>query len=456
MNYEIDKMELKELYKLLKIKSISTKEGNPKDIEQCANYLFEQLSTIGLANVKVFSDFGNPILFGEYMIDSNLPTILLYSHYDVQPPGDPTLWESDPFEPCIKTTTIHPAGAIFARGTSDDKCQLFMQIQAVKSLIQSSQLNCNLKFLIEGEEEIGSTGLFSFSEEQKELLSCDLVLICDTPITSMERPTLPIGLRGFYLADIIVESANSDLHSGLYGGLVGNPIFALSRILSTLFDESGKISLANFYEDIVEFSTGVRTDMNQAPFDAIEIKERFKIEEFIGEESYTLQERGSIRPSFEIHTFKGGYLEEGIKTIIPNKARATISFRLVPGQDPSVVEESLRKHIQLHCPIFAKATLHAKFLSPASLCTSTKSSGYIAAKQAFHSVVGRKLHPQFCGGGLPIVNLFESTFKAECILLGFGLLTDGAHAPNEHFGLVNYVEGKEVIKAFILNYGKIF
>jgi len=444
---------LDELFQLLKIASISADSTYFKDVLACAESVSKYLSDAGADNVELCYTKGFPIVYGEKIIDPNLPTILVYGHYDVQPPDPLELWESEPFEPIIKKTNIHPEGAIFARGSADDKGQFFMHIKAFEIMIKTNSLPCNVKFLIEGEEEVGSANLGNWISENKEKLKNDVVLISDTHIYSQEQPTVTTGVRGLSYVEVEVEGPGRDLHSGLYGGAVPNPIHVLSRMISQLIDENGKITIDGFYDNVQEVSLEEIAEMNKLKDDQEGFKKSIGLKGVEGEEGYTTLERTSIRPTLDANGIWGGYTGEGAKTVIPSKAFAKISMRLVPNQDTDEITEKFTKYFHKIAPenVKVKITPHhggMPYVLPSD------SDEYLAAKKAMEKTFGKEVLPYRSGGSIPITALFEEILGSKSVLMGFGLDSDALHSPNEHYGLANFYKGIETIPYFFEYYTK--
>ena len=438
---------LNELIKLLKIPSISANKSYEKDILLTADFIKKSLETAGLDVVEIYETPGNPIVFAEKVIDKNLPTVLVYGHYDVQPADPIELWDSPPFEPVIKKTEIHPEGAIFARGACDDKGQLYMHVKAVEFLIKENKLPCNVKFMIEGEEEVGSESLAWFVPKNKELLANDIILISDTGMIANDIPSITTGLRGLSYVEVEVTGPNRDLHSGLYGGAVANPINILSKMIASLHDKNNKITIPGFYDDVEEISTEERAEMAKAPFNLDTYKTAIEIGEVYGEKDYTTNERNSIRPTLDVNGIWGGYIGEGAKTVLPSKAFAKISMRLVPNQDWKKITQLFKTHFESIAPksIKIKVTPHH---GGQGYVTPIDNIGYKAASKAYEITFGKTPVPQRSGGSIPIVALFEKELESKTILMGFGLNSDAIHSPNEHFGIWNYLKGIETIPYF--------
>ncbi|MBP7173600.1 MAG: dipeptidase [Cloacibacterium sp.] len=444
---------LDELIELLKIASISADPAYNQDVLNCADAVAKHLTAAGADDVEICETKGYPIVFGKKIIDKNLPTVLVYGHYDVQPPDPLELWESGPFEPVVKTTPLHPEGAIFARGSADDKGQFFMHVKAFEAMMKTNTLPCNVKFIIEGEEEVGSASLGDFLEENKEKLACDVILISDTHIYSNEQPTVTTGLRGLSYVEVEVEGPNRDLHSGLYGGAVPNPINVLSKMIGSLIDEDGRIQVEGFYDNVEEVSLEDRAEMNKLKDDPEHFKKSIGLSGVEGEKGYTTLERTSIRPTLDVNGIWGGYIGEGAKTVIPSKAFAKISMRLVPFQTPDEITEKFKKHFEKIAPasVKVKVTPHHGGM-PYVLQSNTRE--FRAAKLAMEKAFGREVLPYRSGGSIPITSLFEKVLGAKSVLMGFGLDSDAIHSPNEHYGLYNFYKGIESIPYFFEFYTK--
>jgi acetylornithine deacetylase/succinyl-diaminopimelate desuccinylase-like protein len=442
-----------ELFELLRIPSISADPAYSNDVLKCAEVCAEFLKNAGADNVEICQTKGYPIVFGEKLIDENLPTVLVYGHYDVQPADPLELWKKPPFEPYIEKTDLHPEGAIFARGSADDKGQFFMQVKAFEAMMKTNSLPCNVKFILEGEEEVGSVSLGDWVNENKEKLSCDCILISDTHIYSNEQPTVTTGLRGLSYVEVEVEGPNRDLHSGLYGGAVPNPIHVLSRMIAKLIDDDGQITIDGFYDNVETVSDEERAEMNKLKDNPAEFKKSIGLNDVEGEKGYTTLERTSIRPTLDCNGIWGGYTGEGAKTVIPSKASAKISMRLVPYQTPEEITEKFTKYFEKIAPanVRVKVTPHHGGM-PYVLPTDTKE--YLAAKNAMQTAFGKEVLPYRGGGSIPITSMFEQVLRAKSVLMGFGLDSDAIHSPNEHYGLFNFYKGIESIPMFFENYSK--
>lgn len=438
---------LNELIDLLKIPSISADKAYSSDVHKTAESVANHLKIIGIDSVEICQTAGYPIVYGEKIIDPNLPTVLVYGHYDVQPADPIELWTSPPFEPVVKTTAIHPEGAIFARGACDDKGQMFMHVKAVEAMIASSELPCNVKFMIEGEEEVGSSNLGIFVKENVDKLKADIILVSDTGMLANDVPSITTGLRGLSYVEVEVTGPNRDLHSGLYGGCVNNPINALTKMIASLHDENGHITIPGFYDKVIELSDEERAEMAKAPFSLDKYCEALAIQEVYGEKGYSTMERGSIRPTLDVNGIWGGYTGEGAKTVIASKAFAKISMRLVPDQDPEEITHLFKNHFESIAPASVKVTVHPHHGGEAAV-TPIDSIGYKAASMAYETTFGKKPIPVRSGGSIPIVAMFEKVLGLKSILMGFGLDSDAIHSPNEHYGLFNYYRGIETIPHF--------
>ena len=446
---------INELIDLLKIPSISADQAYKKDILKTADAVKDALENAGCKIVEVCETPGNPIVYGEHLIDNNLPTVLVYGHYDVQPADPIELWDSPPFEPVIKKTETHPDGAIYARGSCDDKGQLYMHVKAFEYMIKKNALPCNVKFMIEGEEEIGSTSLEWFVKRNQGKLSNDVILISDTGMISNQQPSITTGLRGLSYVEVEVTGPNRDLHSGLYGGAVANPINILTKIIASLHDENNHITIPGFYDKVIEASDEERAEMAKAPFSLDSYKKALDIDDIYGESGYTSNERNSIRPTLDVNGIWGGYIGEGAKTVIASKAFAKISMRLVPDQDPDEITAMFIKHFEGIAPgsVTVKVTPHH---GGHAYVTPIDNIGYKAANKAYTETFGTQAIPQRSGGSIPIVALFEQELKSKTILMGFGLDSDAIHSPNEHFGIFNYLKGIETIPLFYKHYVELF
>lgn len=445
---------LNELLDLLKIPSVSADPRYKEDVAKTATAVSESLTKAGCDKVQIYPTEGHPIVYGEHMIDPNLPTVLVYGHYDVQPPDPLDLWDSPPFEPVIRKTDKHPQGAIFARGSCDDKGQMYMHVKAFEAMIRTNALPCNVKFMIEGEEEIGSGNLGTFCKQYSEMLSCDVVLISDTSIISNDTPSITVGLRGLSYVEVEVTGPNKDLHSGVYGGAVANPAQVLCDMIASLKDESKHITIPGFYDDVAIVSEEDRKAMNQAPFDKDEYMKSLGIEETMGEKGYTILEQTSIRPTLEVNGIWGGYIGEGAKTVLPSKAFAKISMRLVPNQQSDKITQLFKKHFESIAPAGVKVVVRPHHGGEAAV-TPSDTPEYRAAAMAMKEAFGKDPIPVRGGGSIPIVALFEEVLNVKTVLMGFGLDSDDIHSPNEHYGLFNYYKGIETIPYFYKYYTQL-
>lgn len=438
---------LDELFDLLRIPSVSADPEFDGDVQKCAEAVADSLTKAGASNVKVMPTPGHPIVFGEYIVSDSVPTVLVYGHYDVQPADPIELWDSPAFEPVIKTTDIHPEGAIFARGACDDKGQMFMHVKALEAMVAAGDVPCNIKFCIEGEEEVGSSHLDDFLESNKELLAADVVLVSDTGILSNDTPSICVGLRGLSYVEVEVTGPNRDLHSGLYGGAAPNPINILCDMIASLKDEDQRITVEGFYDDVVELSDAERAAMARAPFSEEDYKNSIAIGATEGEPSFTPPERMSIRPTLDVNGIWGGYIGEGAKTVIPSIASAKISMRLVPNQDYDTITNLFVKHFEKIAPPSVSVKL-TPMHGAAPAVTPTDSKAYGAASRAMQDTYGKEPIPVRSGGSIPIVASFERILGLKTVLFGFGLDSDAIHSPNEHYGVYNYFKGIETIPLF--------
>ncbi len=438
---------LNELLGLLKIPSISADTAFAQDMDNMARAVEQALQAAGCDKVEICETPGYPIVYAEKIVDPSLPTVLVYGHYDVQPPDPLDLWDSPPFEPVIKPTTLHPEGAIFARGACDDKGQFYMHVKALEYMLQHNALPCNVKFMIEGEEEVGSESLADFVKENKEKLANDIILISDTGMIANDVPSITTGLRGLSYVEVAVTGPNRDLHSGLYGGAVANPINILTKMIASLHDENNHITIPGFYEKVEELSTEERAEMAKAPFELAEYKAALDIDAVYGEEGYSTNERNAIRPTLDVNGIWGGYIGEGAKTVIASQAFAKISMRLVPNQDWNEITQLFKQHFEAIAPAGVKVKVTPHHGGQAYV-TPIDHIGYQAASKAYETTFGKVPVPQRGGGSIPIVALFEEELQSKTILMGFGLDSDAIHSPNEHFGVWNYLKGIETIPYF--------
>tara|TARA_B110000977_G_scaffold2547_3_gene3515 strand:- start:4959 stop:6344 length:1386 start_codon:yes stop_codon:yes gene_type:complete len=445
---------LKQLIELLKIPSISADPSYTADVRKAAVWVGDALEEAGCDNIEIIATIGHPIVYAEKILNADFPTVLVYGHYDVQPPDPIELWDSPPFEPVIKKTAIHPEGAIFARGACDDKGQMFMHIKAIELLLENNKLDCNVKFMIEGEEEVGSDNLEKFIKENKEKLKSDIILISDTGIGNIKKPAITTGLRGLSYMEVMVQGPNRDLHSGLYGGTVANPINILSKMIASLHDEKNRIVIPGFYDMVEDISPSDRKEMNTFNSNEEEFKASIGIEATYGEEGYTSHERKSIRPTLDVNGIWGGYTGEGAKTVIPSKAFAKISMRLVPNQKWEEISKLFEIHFKNIAPKGVKVAVERHHGGQAYV-TPTDNDGYRAAEKAYKEAFGIAPRPKRDGGSIPIVPMFEEVLGCKTILMGFGLDSDAIHSPNEHYGIYNFLKGIETIPLFYKHYAAL-
>jgi acetylornithine deacetylase/succinyl-diaminopimelate desuccinylase-like protein len=432
---------LNELLELLRIPSVSARSEHKDDMLTCADAVKQQLLAAGCTSAEVYPTEGHPVVFGEVLIDATKPTVLVYGHYDVQPADPLNLWHSGPFEPVIKD------GKIYARGSADDKGQFYMHVKALETLVQTNTLPVNMKFIIEGEEEIGSPNLAKFVQQNKELLKANVILISDTSMLSMEHPSIDVGVRGLSYIEVEVTGADRDLHSGVYGGAVANPITILAQMIASCHDENNHITIPGFYDDVVEATTEERTKMAAAPYDENEYKRDLGVTELWGEKGYTTNERTGIRPTLEVNGIWGGYTGEGAKTVLPSKAFAKISARLVPNQSATKITEKLISYFESIAPagVTVKAAEHH---GGEPYMTPIDSNEYRAASKAIAATFGKEPIPVRGGGSIPICALFEKELGIKIVFMGFGLDSDNLHSPNEKFDLFNFYKGIETIPYF--------
>ena len=440
---------LDELFGLIRIPSISSLAENKNDMQLAAEYWKESLIKAGVDKAEIYPTDGNPVVYGEKIIGQDLPTILVYGHYDVMPVDPIEMWTTPPFEPVIRD------GKIFARGADDDKGQAFIHAKSFEAMNRTGSLLCNVKFMIEGEEEIGSPNLGQFCERHKEMLKADIILVSDTGMIAQDIPSITVGLRGLSYMEVEVTGPNRDLHSGIYGGAVANPINILSKMIAGLTDENGHISIPGFYEDIIELSQKEREELARAPFNLEKYKSALDIKDVSGEKNYTTLERTGVRPSLDVNGIWGGYTGEGAKTVIPSKAYAKISMRLVPNQDHVKIDKLFEEHFKRIAP--DGVTVKVKSLhGGAAYVSPTDSLAYIAASKAYEMAFGKIPVPVRSGGSIPIIALFEKVLGIKSILMGFGLESDAIHSPNENFPLFNFYKGIETIPWFYKFYGELF
>lgn len=438
---------LQELIDLLKIPTVSADSTYAAEVIRGAEKVAEFLTGAGAEKVEICQTAGHPIVYGEKIINPEAPTVLVYGHYDVQPADPIDLWTSPPFEPVVKKTEIHPEGAIFARGACDDKGQFFMHVKAFEAMMKANELPCNVKFMIEGEEEVGSVNLGIFIKENKERLKADIILVSDTGMLANDTPSITTGLRGLSYVEVEVTGPNRDLHSGLYGGCVANPINILAKMIASLHDENNHITIPGFYADVVELSLEERAEMAKAPYNEDNYKKALNIGAVYGEKGYTTPERGSIRPTLDVNGIWGGYTGEGAKTVIASKAYAKISMRLVPNQDPEKITELFAKHFESIAPDSVKVVVNPHH-GGEPVVTPIDSIAYKSAALAYEQTFGKTPIPVRSGGSIPIIALFEQELGLKTVMMGFGLDSDAIHSPNEHYGLFNFYKGIETIPYF--------
>jgi acetylornithine deacetylase/succinyl-diaminopimelate desuccinylase-like protein len=439
---------LDELFNLLRIPSVSADEKFAGDVVMAAKAVRDSLLEAGCNSAELIETDGHPVVYGEKIIDKNLPTVVVYGHYDVQPADPYELWDSPPFEPEIRDEKI------YARGACDDKGQMYMHVKALQTMVDTDSLPCNVKFMIEGEEEVGSKNLGTFVKENKEKLAGDVILISDTGIISNDTPSICVGLRGLSYVEVKVTGPNRDLHSGLYGGSVANPINILSDMISALIDNKGRITIPGFYNKVENLTTEERVMMNNAPFTLQDYKSALEINDVKGEEGYTTLERIGIRPALDVNGIWGGYIGEGAKTVLPSTAHAKISMRLVPNQNNVEITELFTKHFLSLAPAGVKVEVTPHHGGQPAV-TKTDSLAYKAASLAFEEAWGKEPIPTRDGGSIPIVALFKDVLKTDVVLLGFGLASDAIHSPNEHYGVFNYYKGIETITMFYKHFASL-
>lgn len=443
-----EKRFLEELFDLLRIPSVSADPKFSEDVFEAAKYVAQQLEEAGADEVEVCPTNGYPVVFGQKMVDPKLPTVVVYGHYDVQPADPYELWKTPPFEPTVKDEKI------FARGACDDKGQMFMHIKAFELMNRTNSLHCNVKFMIEGEEEVGSANLEEFLEANKERLKGDVILVSDTSMFANDVPSITVGLRGLSYVEVEVTGPNHDLHSGVYGGAVGNPANILAKMIASLQDENNKITIPGFYDKVRELSAEERRKMNEIPFDLEQYKQYLEIDDVYGEAGYNTYERCTIRPTLDVNGIWGGYTGEGAKTVLPSKAHAKISMRLVPNQDSSEITRLFEEHFKKIAPDAVKVSV-VPHHGGEPVITPTDSVEYKAAEQAFTDTFGKEPIPMYSGGSIPIVSLFEKVLGMKTVLMGFGLDSDAIHSPNEHYGLFNFYQGIRTIPRFYAHYAEL-
>src|SRR5665213_1442918 len=439
---------LDELFELLRIPSVSADPKHKGDVAKAAEYVKKKLSDAGADKVEVFPTKGHPIVYGEKIIDPKLPTIVVYGHYDVQPADPINLWTSPPFEPVIKD------GKIYARGSCDDKGQVYMHIKAFDLMMKTKTLPCNVKFMIEGEEEVGSENLGDFVKNNKEKLKGNVILISDTSMIANDTPSIDVGLRGLSYMEVEVTGPNRDLHSGVYGGAVANPINILCKMIADMIDENRHITIPGFYDDVLEVSAEDRAEMAKAPFNLDDYKKDLAVNDVLGEKGYSTLERTSIRPTLDVNGIWGGYTGEGSKTVLTSKESAKISMRLVPNQKSAKMSALFQKYFESVAPSYVKVKVIAHHGGEPVL-TPTDSIAFKASSMAMEKTFGKKPIPTRSGGSIPIVALFEQELGIKSVLMGFGLDSDNIHSPDEHYGIFNYMKGIETIPYFFKYYTEL-
>lgn len=439
---------LEELFDLLRIPSVSTDSKFQQDVRRTADFVKERLLEAKVDKAEIVETEGYPIVYAEKMVDPSKPTVLVYGHYDVQPADPYELWKSPPFEPEVRD------GKIYARGASDDKGQMYMHVKALETMIANDALPCNVKFMIEGEEEVGSSHLAGFVKENRERLQADVVLISDTGIIDNENPSITIGLRGLSYMEVEVTGPRIDLHSGMFGGTVANPINVLCQMIASLHDEQGRVTIPGFYDKVAELSDEERSEINRAPQDDKKYKQELGVQKLAGEDGYSTLERIGIRPTLDVNGIWGGYIGEGAKTVLPSKAYAKISMRLVPNQHPDKIDELFTQHFESIAPdtVQVKVTPHHGG-EPAVV--PTDSPAIEAAKKAFQDAWGKEPFLTREGGSIPIVSLFQKELGIDSLLMGFGLDEDAIHSPNESYGVFNFLKGIETISLFYQHFAKV-
>ena len=439
---------LEELFEILRLPSISADPAYAADVRKTAEFVKEKLEAAGADKVELCETAGYPIVYGEKLFDKNLPTVLVYGHYDVQPPDPLDLWDTPPFEPTIRNNKV------YARGACDDKGQMYMHVKAFENMMANDALACNVKFMIEGEEEVGSYHLEDFVKNNAEKLAADVIILSDTSIIANDCPSITVGLRGLSYVEVEVTGPNRDLHSGVYGGAVGNPINILAKMIASMHDENNHVTMPGFYDAVQVVSDTERAEMNKAPFDLNHYQKDLEIDSIYGEAGYTTLERTSIRPTLDVNGIWGGYIGEGAKTVLPSKAFAKISMRLVPNQDSETITKMFQKHFEGIAPKGVKVKVTPHHGGEPAL-TPTDSTEYAAASRAYEATFGKKPIPQRSGGSIPIVEMFERVLGIKSVMMGFGLDEDALHSPNESYGLFNYYKGIETIPYFFKYYAEM-
>jgi len=439
---------LNELFELLRIPSVSADSKFNADVRKAAEFLENKLKAAGADNVEICETARHPIVYGEKIINPELPTVLVYGHYDVQPADPYELWTSPPFEPVIKD------GKIFARGACDDKGQMYMHIKAFEIMMQTQRLTCNVKFMIEGEEEVGSENLEKYVKANTTKLKADIVLISDTAILSLEHPSITVGLRGLSYLEVEVIGPKRDLHSGVYGGAVANPVNVLCDMIAALIDKHGRITIPGFYDKVVNLDQLERAEMAKAPFDEEAFKKDLGVVQIVGEDGYSTMERRGIRPTLDVNGIWGGYIGEGAKTVLPSKAQAKISMRLVPNQDHEEITRLFQSYFVSLAPKSVKVNVVPQHGGQA-VVTPVNSIAFQSASNAFEEAWGKKPIPTRDGGSIPIVAMFRDVIGLDTVLMGFGLDSDVIHSPNENYGVFNYFKGIETIILFYKHFAQL-
>jgi len=440
INQNKDKF-LNELIDLLRIPSVSAQADHDNDTLKAAEFVKEKLLEAGAGHAHIYPTKGHPIVYAEVKVNESAPTVLVYGHYDVQPSDPDDLWTSPAFEPVIKNDKV------YARGAADDKGQIYMHIKALEAMNATGNLSCNIKFIFEGEEEVGSVNLAPFLEEYKELLKADIVLVSDTAMIAKDVPSITVGLRGLSYVEVEVTGPNRDLHSGIYGGAVANPINILAKMIAEMHDENNHITIPGFYDNVVDVSDAERKKFNEAPFNLDAYQKDLDINAVWGEKGYTTIERASIRPTLDVNGIWGGYIGQGAKTVLPSKAFAKISMRLVPKQEPEQITELFKNYFESAAPMGVKVKVTPHHGGDPAV-TSLTSIGYRAAEKAFTDTFGKNPIPVRSGGSIPIIALFDKILGLDTIMMGFGLDSNHIHSPNENFDLFNFYKGIETIPLF--------
>ncbi len=439
---------LDELFGLIRIPSISSESDHKDDMVKAAGYWKDSILNAGADKAEIYPTPGNPVVYGEKMIDPSLPTVLVYGHYDVMPVDPIDKWDTQPFEPVVKD------GIIYARGADDDKGQAFMHAKAFESLVKTGSLPCNVKFMIEGEEEIGSVNLGKWCEENKDMLTADVILVSDTSMLAADMPSVTTGLRGLAYWEVEVTGPNKDLHSGLFGGAVANPINVLTKMIASLTDDKGKITIPGFYDDVLVVTDEERALMAKAPFNQEEYKKAIDVEELAGEEGFSTMERTGIRPSLDVCGIWGGYTGEGAKTVLPSKAYAKISTRLVPHQNHEKIADMFARHFKSIAPKSVKVNVKTLHGGQAYVCP-IDIPAYKAAEKAYFDIYGKQAVPVRSGGSIPIISTFEQVLDIKSVLMGFGLESDAIHSPNENYPLQQFYNGIDAITRFYHYFAEI-